>query len=81
MGNRRDECNPTHMSLSPAYTYPPLINTYRLNLLYDREFDEMIAQKMAQLEEQKELAARRKLELENRRIKEMRAKPVEEGGM
>ena len=41
----------------------------------------MIAQKMAQLEEQKELAARRKLELENRRIKEMRSKPVEEGGM
>ena len=40
----------------------------------------MIAQKMAQLEEQKELAARRKLDLENRRIREMRAKPVEEGG-
>ena len=46
-----------------------------------KEFDDAMAAKVAQLEEQKELAARRKLEDENRRIKELRSKPVEEGGM
>ena len=46
-----------------------------------KEFDDAMATKVAQLEEQKELAARRKLDEENRRIRELRSKPVEEGGM
>lgn len=46
-----------------------------------KEFDDMMVLKMAQLEEQKELAAKRKLDAENRRIKDLRNLPVEEGGM
>ena len=46
-----------------------------------KEFDDAMAAKVAQLEEQKALAARRKADEENERMKELRSKPVEEGGM
>jgi hypothetical protein len=46
-----------------------------------KEFDEMMAAKLAAKDADKEAAALRRLEEENKRIKELRRKPVEQGGM
>lgn len=46
-----------------------------------QEFDQVMGQKMAQLEVMQETIAKQKLEQENRRMKDLRRKSVEEGGL
>ena len=65
---------------TPVVPLPVTLESDR-RALKRQAFDQVMGQKMAQLEVMQETLAKQKLEQENSRIKELRRKSVEEGGL
>lgn len=65
---------------APIVPLPITLESER-RALKRQEFDQVMVQKMAQLEVMQESIAKQKLDQENRRIQAMRRKSVEEGGL